>query len=109
MLDIVGFCWVVLEWFDHPTQQNQVRASVMLKVCTVLNSFSWVEGSYGCDLRKAKTKYQVQAIKMLLNAPLSFLLLVYFLVLPHLSFISLFSSPSPEISISSFSFHLIVI
>ena len=59
MLDIVGCCWVMLEWFDHPTQQNHVRASAMLKACIVLNSFSWVEGSYGCDLRFAKGENRI--------------------------------------------------
>ena len=57
---------------------------------------------------KGEAKNQMKTTKMLFNSPLSFLLFVYFLVLPHL-YISLFSSLSPEISINSFSFHLIVI
>ena len=29
MLDIVGWCWVMLELFGHPTQQNHVCTSAM--------------------------------------------------------------------------------
>ena len=81
----------------------------MIKALHVLNSFAWVEGSYGCNLQNVETKHQMKTIKILLNSPLSFLLFVFFLVLLRLSFISLCSSLSPEISIISFSFNLIAI
>ena len=92
------------------TLPNKITfAQAMVKACNVLNSLSWVEGSCRCDLRKVKTKNQTKPTKMLLNSPLSFLFFVYFLVLQHLSSISLFSSLSPETSIDSFSFHLIIL
>ena len=40
---------MMLGWFGHPTEQNHVRASAMVKAHDVLNSLSWVEGSKGCD------------------------------------------------------------
>ena len=60
---------------------------------------------------KGENQTQMKTIKMLLDGPLSFLCFICFLVLPHphLSFISLFSSLSLEISINSFSFHLIIV
>ena len=56
---------MMLEWFGLPYQQNHVRASaivVSLRFAMrimkttrggrhVLNSLSWVEGSFGCDLQ----------------------------------------------------------
>ena len=96
---------MMLELFGNSTQQNVVHASAMVKARLILNSFSWDEGGYGCDLRKVKTKNQTKTIQMLLHSPLPFLFFVYFLVLPHPPFISLFSSLSPEISINSFLFH----
>ena len=39
MLDIVGYCWVMLEWFSHPTQQIHILASAMVKTGPILNSY----------------------------------------------------------------------
>ena len=55
---------------------------------------------------KSLTKHLMKTSKMLLNSLLLFPPFVYFLALPHLSFMSLSSSLSSEISINSFSFHL---
>jgi len=68
MLEIVGWCraklnfsqkfWMLLNiavwsWngLATSTQQNHVRASAMVKAHPVLNLFSWVKGSYWCNLR----------------------------------------------------------
>ena len=59
---------MMLEWFGHPTQQNHVRASEIVKTRHVLNSLSWVERSYGCDLRNAKAENRMKTVKMLLNS-----------------------------------------
>ena len=56
MFDIAGYFRVMLEGFGHPTQQNHVHANAMVKARHILKSFSLVEGSYGCDLLKVKTK-----------------------------------------------------
>ena len=37
-----------LEWFGHSTQQNDVRASAMVKTRLVLNSYSWDEEMNKC-------------------------------------------------------------
>ena len=73
MLDDVGQCltsvknvecsWVLLddiEWFGHSTQQSHVGTSAMAEARHILSSFAWVEGSFGCDLRKVETKHQNQ-------------------------------------------------
>ena len=54
MLDAVGCCWMMLEWFGQSTPQSHVGASAMAKARHILNSFTWVEGSFGCDLRKVE-------------------------------------------------------
>ena len=41
MLDIIDCCWVMLEWFGHPTQQNRARVSAMINTRHVLNALSW--------------------------------------------------------------------
>ena len=53
---------MMLDCVGHSTQQNHVRASVMVKVRNVLNSFSWFAGRHGCDLRKVKTENQIKIV-----------------------------------------------
>ena len=56
MLGAVGYCWMMLEWFGHSTQQSHVGASAMVKTRHILSSFAWVEGNFGRDLRKVEAE-----------------------------------------------------
>ena len=72
----------------------------MVKACSVLTSFSWVKGSYGCDLQKVKTRNQIETIKMLVKPPvISSLCIFSDFATP---FILPFSLLSPKISIIAF-------
>ena len=74
----------MLEWVGHSTQKNHVCASAKGNFRLVLNTFAWVDGIYWYDLRKVESKDQKKVTAILSKNPLSFLLFIYILVLPHL-------------------------
>ena len=87
-------------WPPYPTKSHSCKHNG--KNLSHFNSFSWVKGKYGCDLGKVETMHQKKTIILLPNSLISIVIFFYFLDLLCLSFISLFSLLSPEISITSF-------